>query len=89
MLAYFARRAAFAVFLVFAVSSASLLLARLAPGDYVTESMGLGTPRETREAARARLGLDRSIGAQYRDWLVRAAHFDFGRSLQYDRPVID
>jgi peptide/nickel transport system permease protein len=89
MLAYFARRAAFAVFLVFAVSSASLLLARLAPGDYVTESMGLGAQGKTREDARARLGLDRSIGAQYRDWIVRAAHLDFGRSLQYDRPVID
>jgi peptide/nickel transport system permease protein len=89
MLAYFARRAAFAVFLVFAVSSASLLLARLAPGDYVTESMGLGGQGKTREDARARLGLDRSIGAQYRDWIVRAAHLDFGRSLQYDRPVID
>jgi peptide/nickel transport system permease protein len=89
MLAYFARRAAFAVFLVFAVSSASLLLAGLAPGDYVTESMGLGAQGKTREDARARLGLDRSIGAQYRDWIVRAAHLDFGRSLQYDRPVID
>jgi len=89
MLAYFARRAAFAIFLVFAVSSASLLLARLAPGDYVSQSMSLGTRGETMEGARARLGLDRSIGAQYRDWLVRAAHFDFGRSLQYDRPVID
>src|SRR5215510_14303003 len=89
MLAYFARRAAFAIFLVFAVSSASLLLARLAPGDYVTESMSFITRQETIEEARKRLGLDRSIGAQYRDWLVRAAHFDFGRSLQYDRPVID
>jgi peptide/nickel transport system permease protein len=89
MLAYFARRAAFAVFLVFAVSSASLLLARLAPGDYVSQSMGLGARGETLEQARARLGLDRSIGAQYRDWLVRAAHFDFGRSMQYDRPVIE
>jgi len=89
MLAYFARRALFAIFLVFAVSSASLLLARLAPGDYVTESMVLGALGGTVQDARARLGLDRSIGAQYRDWLVRAAHFDFGRSMQYDRPVID
>ena len=63
MLAYFARRLAFAVFLVFAVSSASLLLARLAPGDYVTESMGVNVRRETVEEARARLGLNRSIGA--------------------------
>ena len=41
MVAYFVRRTAFAVFLVFAVSSASLLLAKLAPGDYVTEQMGM------------------------------------------------
>jgi len=89
MVAYFVRRTAFAVFLVFAVSSASLLLAKLAPGDYVTEQMGMAARRETIEEARARLGLNRSVAAQYRDWLVRAAHFDFGRSLQYDRPVID
>src|SRR5262249_41774282 len=89
MFAFFIRRAAFAVFLVFAVSSASLLLATLAPGDFVAESMGLKATREGMEEARARLGLDRSVGAQYRDWLVRAAHLDFGRSLQYDRPVVD
>ena len=38
MARYFARRLAFGVFLVFAVSSATLLLASAAPGDYVTES---------------------------------------------------
>ena len=89
MLAYFVRRAVFAVFLVFAVSSASLLLATLAPGDYVTESMGLQARQETIAETRARLGLDRSVGAQYRDWLSRAVRFDFGRSMQYDRPVLD
>ena len=35
MIAFLARRLAFALFLVFAVSSASLLLAKLAPGDLV------------------------------------------------------
>jgi peptide/nickel transport system permease protein len=89
MLAYFARRLAFALFLVFAVSSASLLLARLAPGDYVSESMGFNARPEVVQEMRERLGLNRSIAAQYGDWLIRAVHFDFGRSLQYDRPVID
>jgi peptide/nickel transport system permease protein len=89
MLAYFVRRAVFAVFLVFAVSSASLLLATLAPGDYVSESLGLQARQETIAETRARLGLDRSIGAQYRDWLSRAVRLDFGRSMQYDRPVLD
>jgi peptide/nickel transport system permease protein len=89
MAAYFVRRLAFAVVLVFAVSSASLLLARLAPGDYVTESMGINARPEVVREMRERLGLNRSIAAQYGDWLIRAVHFDFGRSLQYDRPVID
>ena len=46
MIAYIARRLIFAVVLVFAVSSASLVLARLAGGDYVTESLGLEISRE-------------------------------------------
>jgi peptide/nickel transport system permease protein len=83
------RRLAFAAFLVFAVSSASLLLARLGEGDFVTGSLGIEAHRETVARARARYGLDRSIAAQYREWLGRALRFDFGHSLLYDRPVRD
>src|SRR5687767_13338245 len=87
MFAYISRRVIFALFLVFAVSSASLILARLASGDYVTESLGIEAGRETIEEARARYGLDKSIGEQYRDWLSRASRLDLGRSLLYNRPV--
>jgi peptide/nickel transport system permease protein len=87
--AYLARRLLFACFLVFFVSSASLVLTRLAPGDFVTETLGVGATPELVAAARARYGLDRSIGAQYRDWLGHAVRFDFGRSLTYNRPVAD
>jgi peptide/nickel transport system permease protein len=89
MIGYIGRRLLFAVVLVFAVSSAAMLLARLAPGDYVTESLGAGARREAIDEARARYGLDRSFGAQYRDWLFGALRLDFGRSMQYDRPVAD
>ena len=89
MTRYLARRLAFAVFLVFAVSSASLVLARLAEGDYVSGSLGVEARRETMAQLRARYGLDKSIGAQYRDWLGQALRFDFGKSLLYDRPVRD
>lgn len=89
MMAYLARRVLFAAFLVFAVSSASLVLTRLAPGDYASDVFGLGARQETVDQMRARLGLNRSIGAQYRDWLAHAVRFDFGRSLAYDRPVSD
>jgi peptide/nickel transport system permease protein len=87
--AYLVRRVVFACFLVFFVSSASLVLARLAPGDYVTQTLGVGATPEAVAEARARFGLDRSIAEQYRDWLGRAVRFDFGRSLVYDRPVAD
>jgi peptide/nickel transport system permease protein len=89
MIGYIARRLAFAIVLIFAVSSASLLLTRIAPGDYVTETLGATERREVIEAARARYGLNRSFGAQYRDWLAGALRLDFGRSMQYDRPVTD
>jgi peptide/nickel transport system permease protein len=87
MVAYVARRISFAAFLVFAVSSASLVLERLAPGDFVAASFGLDASRETVEETRARYGLNRPVLEQYRDWLGRAIRFDFGRSLLYDRPV--
>jgi peptide/nickel transport system permease protein len=87
--AYFLRRALFALFLVFAVSSASLVLARLAGGDFVTGSFGVEAHRETIEQARARYGLDKPIVAQYGDWLARVVRLDLGQSLLYDRPVSD
>ena len=80
---YFARRIAFALFLVFAVSSASLILARLAPGDAAAQDIDF----KAWQRRRHELGLDKSIASQYRDWLVAAARFDLGTSLKYDRPV--
>ena len=89
MIRYIARRLAFALFLVVAVSSASLLLSRLAPGDFVTESLGTRASQQAIEQQRARFGLNRSIGEQYRAWLAAAARLDFGYSMQYERPVRD
>src|SRR5215475_3278227 len=87
MTGYIIRRLLFAVVLVFAVSSASLLLARLSPGDYVTESLGIQAKRADIDAARERYGLNRSFAEQYASWLSGVVRLDFGRSMQYDRPV--
>lgn len=89
MTRYLVRRLAFALFLVIAVSSASLVLARLAPGDFVTESLGTQANRETIERERARFGLNKPFAVQYRDWLAAALRLDLGYSMQYDRPVRD
>ena len=89
MLNYLLRRLAFALVLVFTVSSASLLLTRFAPGDYATDALGIGAGSERTRELRQRYGLDRPILEQYRGWLAGALRFDFGRSLAYDRPVSD
>ena len=87
MFTYVVRRLAFALLLVFAASSAALLLARLAPGDYVAVNLGLQVRQTTVAQERARLGLDRPMLEQYGGWIARAIRFDFGRSLLYDAPV--
>ena len=87
MLGYLARRLAISVLLVFVVSSAALVLTRLAPGDITSELVGSGASAESIAAERARLGLDRPAWAQLAAWMGRALRFDFGTSLMYGRPV--
>ncbi|MGE0043022.1 MAG: ABC transporter permease [Vicinamibacterales bacterium] len=86
--AYLLRRAAFALLLVFLVSSAALVLARLAPGDFAA-TQGLSLDEAQRARLRAEAGLDQSIPTQYARWLGGAVRLDFGRSLLYGRPVAD
>src|SRR5262245_45400869 len=86
---YAVRRLIFALFLVFAVSSASLVVARLAPGDYAAGAMGLYATPEVMKELRARYGLDQPLSSQYVAWLSRAVRFDFGRSLANGRPVTE
>jgi peptide/nickel transport system permease protein len=87
VLAYLIRRVIFATLLVFLVSSASLVLARLAPGDFTVALLGDRARPEAIERTRAQYGLNRPIADQYRDWIAHAVRFDFGRSWLYDTPV--
>jgi ABC-type dipeptide/oligopeptide/nickel transport system permease component len=70
---------------VLVVSSSALLLTGIAPGD---QFAGFGSNLAAAAAARHRAGLDRPLAAQYAAWLARAARFDFGTSLKYQRPVL-
>ena len=86
--AYLFRRLVFLALLVFLVSSASMLLARLAPGDATVEAIGQGATTADIQRERERLGLTRGLGASYAGWLARAARLDFGESFRYGRPVL-
>ena len=87
MRAYVARRALFAVMLVFLVSSGAMLLTRLAPGDFASALAVEGASPAQVAQERARSGLDRPIASQYFSWLWQAVHLDLGSSLLYRRPV--
>jgi len=83
---YLLTRLAFALALVFVVSSAALLLTKLAPGDFATQQCVVLTVEEC-TALREKLGLDRPFLEQYASWLSGALRFDFGQSMLYSRPV--
>jgi peptide/nickel transport system permease protein len=85
---FLARRLLFALALVMVVSSASLVLTRLAPGDLTAELGPFATPSEV-AALRARFDLDRSPVEQLMLWAGRALRFDFGNSFSLNRPVRD
>jgi ABC-type dipeptide/oligopeptide/nickel transport system permease component len=74
------RRAAAAALLVFAVSSAAVVLARLAPGDHLSE---FEMSPEQIAAERHRLGLDAPLHTQYLAWLGKLSRFDLGESTRY------
>lgn len=74
------RRAAASVVLVFAIASAAQLLARLSPGDHLSE---FEMSREQLAAIRHAEGRDRPPLAQYVAWLAGAVRFDLGESARY------
>ncbi|MGZ3438771.1 MAG: ABC transporter permease [Polyangia bacterium] len=59
------------------------------PGDAALVQAGTsrGASPESLAAMRHEYGLDRSLPAQYADWLARSARLDFGDSLVDGRPV--
>jgi peptide/nickel transport system permease protein len=78
------RRALAAAVLIFVVSSAALILARLAPGDQFS---GFGVDPAVAALQCARVRCNDPVLLQYADWLARVIRFDFGESSRYGRPV--
>ena len=87
--AYLLRRVAWALVLAFVVASGGLVLARLAGGDFVTQSLGIGAKRETVERLQRAHGLDKPFHQQYVEWLGGALTLNFGTSRAYGRPVAE
>ncbi|MFM1990123.1 MAG: hypothetical protein RJA99_3080 [Pseudomonadota bacterium] len=90
MLRYVAGRLAAALPVLLGITLLAFALARLLPGDPVETMLGerVGDPELIAEQ-RARLGLDRSLPAQYLAYLGRLAQGDLGRSMVNGQPVLD
>ena len=71
------------------ISSLVFILLRVAPGDPVDAILGSGANDVAREALRNKLGLNESILSQYFNYLEKLIHFDLGKSLSNQEPVIN
>ena len=93
MLSYIVRRFAYMVFMMWLVSIASFIIIKLPPGDYLTsyiqrlEMQGHRIDRSEIEALKRQYGLDLPPTQQYLKWMGGFLRGDFGRSLQWGKPV--
>ena len=89
---YILKRLGLMVPMLLGITLISFMVIHLAPGT-PTDMQTTMNPKASLEAQkrlRELYGLDKPLMVQYRDWLTRLAHLDFGRSFSPDRrPVWD
>ena len=89
---YILKRLGLMVPMLLGITLISFVVIHLAPGT-PTDMQTTLNPKASLEAQkrlREIYGLDKPLLVQYRDWLTRLAHLDFGRSFSPDRrPVWD
>jgi len=74
------------------VAVLTFFLLRVVPGDIVEVKLrgdGMFVSQEVLQRERVRLGLDRSLGAQFADWMTGLLTLDLGKSMWTERPVIE
>ncbi len=65
---------------------------RIVPGDVVEVKLrgdGGNVSQQTIDMERKRLGLDKPLIVQFKDWMVGLATLDLGQSMWTDRPVME
>lgn len=87
MLSLIARRLAWALPLLLAVSAVSFVLVSLVPGDPARAILGPNASQAQYLLLRRQLGLDQPLYLQYYDWLRAVVHGNLGTSLFTGEPV--
>lgn len=87
MLAFVVRRVALIAVVLLAMTFVTFMMAEVIPGDPARAAAGLNASNEAIAAARERLGLDKPLLTQYRQYLTRLLHGDLGTSAFTHRPI--
>jgi len=80
---------------LFIITVISFMIIQLPPGDFFSGYVGRLSARgeyiepETVEALREQYGLDQPMIVQYFKWMGNILRGDFGRSIQWNKPVIE
>ena len=95
MLSFLVRRSFYMIIMLAVMSVVSFVIIQLPPGDYVTMLVaaleGSGEPLDDHEIQSLirQYGLDKPYTARYFLWVGGMHRGDFGRSIAWNRPVID
>src|ERR687898_193456 len=92
MLRYTINRVLLMIPTLIGVAILVFFMLRIVPGDVVEVKLrgdGGNVTQETLDMERRRLGLDKPLIIQFKDWMVGMARLDFGKSMWTDRPVME
>lgn len=92
MLRYTINRILLTIPTLLGVAVLVFFMLRIIPGDIVEVKLrgdGGSVTQETIEMERQRLGLDKPLMVQFKDWMVGVVTFDYGKSMWTDRPVME
>ena len=84
---YFIRKLGIMVLTLFIISMVTFWLFHIVPGDPAAMILGTSASQEQLENLREELGLNRPLQEQYVEWISGSLHGDFGKSIQYRKPV--
>jgi peptide/nickel transport system permease protein len=93
MVTFLVRRILMIIPTLIAISIVSFLIIQLPPGDFLTSyvsqlaAMGDLVDESSIQALRDQYGLGQPIYVQYFRWISNMAQGDFGRSMEWNRPV--
>lgn len=74
--------------ILFIVVTFIFIITRMVPGDPAAVMLGPQASVESVQELREELGLNKSVGEQYVNYLKGIMHGDFGKSYYYNEPVI-